>query len=357
LATRNLTIGLALLLGLACGLPAGADTLRSSGGWNWWVGNAGGSASSNSSTLQNTGITAVAAMTPVSQPVAVPMTPAPQPVIAAAAPAPQPVIAAAAPAPQPVIAAAAPAPQPVIAAVTPALPTPAPVANGFINFGSGPYPAAGTIASGNPQPWYDSPQVAALFGGTPNTQQQAAFTSAVLKLTEQTFSQSGISVNLTTNPSVPAAHTLSVVSGSSSIPFPTSIGTTTLGGSGFSFIDQEATVSSSVGQLEQILAHNVAHELMLAFGVPEKFDQTGNYIDATNATWSMMTNPMSTFSPAASAAINQALQTSSSSSATSSLAQYVDPQAVPEPATILAWGLGLLALAVGPRLRRQSAAN
>ena len=213
------------------------------------------------------------------------------------------------------------------------------------------------IASGNPQPWYDSPQVAALYGGTPNAQQQAAFTSTVLQLTEQAFSQSGVSVNLTTNPNVPAAHTLSVVSGSSSIPFPTSIGTTDLGGSGFSFIDQEAKVSTNVGQLEQILAHNVAHELMLAFGVPEKFDQTGNYIDATNATWSMMTNPMSTFSPAAAQAINQSLQGANSSVGTSSLAQYVDPQAVPEPTTVLAWGLGLLAMAAGPRLRRKSGAN
>ena len=251
------------------------------------------------------------------------------------------------------------APPPVSAPVTP-VPQPqvqAQVANGFINLGSGPYPAAGMIASGNPQPWYNSPQVAALFGGMPNAQQQAAFTSTVLQLTEQAFSQSGVSVNLTTNPNAPAAHTLSVVSGSSSIPFPTSIGTTDLGGSGSSFIDQEAKVSTSVGQLEQILAHNVAHELMLAFGVPEKFDQTGNYIDATNATWSMMTNPMSTFSPAASQAINQALQGASSPVGTSSLAQYVDPQAVPEPTTVLAWGLGLLAIAAGPRLRRKSGGN
>ncbi len=183
---------------------------------------------------------------------------------------------------------------------------------GFINFGSGPYADSGFIASGSPQAWYTSPQVAALYGGTPNPAQQAAFTSTVLQLTEQAFSQSGVPVTLTTNPTVPAAHTLSVVSNSSSIPFPSSIGTTTLGGSGFSFIDREAQASSSVGQLEQILAHNLAHELMLAFGVPEKFDQTGNYLDATNANWAMMISPMATFSPAAAQAINQALQSANS---------------------------------------------
>jgi hypothetical protein len=295
LAIRIRALGLALLLGLALGRPVGADTLVSSGGWSWWTG----------------GITSG--------------TPAPAQLVAAAASTPTP---------------APPASQPSTG-----------VANAFINFGSGPYPDAGFIASGNPQAWYTSPQVAALFGGTPTAAQQAAFTGTVLQLTEQAFSQSGVSVNLTTNPTAAAAHTLSVVSNSSSIPYPTSIGTTTVGGSGFSFIDREAQVSSSVGQLEQILAHNLAHELMLAFGVPEKFDQTGNYLDATNANWAMMISPTSTFSPAAAQAINQALQAANSSAASSSLAQYVSPQAAPEPATILGWGLGLLALVAGRRLR------
>ena len=257
----------------------------------------------------------------------------------------------------------APAPAPVVSAtaasslasisLTSSPPPTAPTADGYINFGSGQYTAASTIASGNPQPWYTSPQVDALFGGTPTTQQQSAFTNTVLQLTQQAFQLSGVSVNLTTDPNVSAAHTLSVVSNSSSIPFPNAIGTTNLGGSGFSFIDREAQVSSSVGQLEQILAHNLAHELMLAFGVPEKFDQTGNYLDATNAKWSMITSPSSTFSPAASQAINQALEASRQAGGIAPSAQYISPEPVPEPATFLAWGFGLLALAVGSRHRRR----
>jgi MYXO-CTERM domain-containing protein len=312
-AIRIRAFSLALFLALACGLPARADSLTTSNGWNWFVSNASGSTSGSPSFPQTFGTDTN-------------ITNAANAADATTAP--------------------TVAPAPTSQSSTGE-------ANAFINFGAGPYPDANWIASGSPQAWYTSPEVAALFGGTPTAAQQAAFTSTVLQLTEQTFSLSGISVNLTTNPSVPAAHTLSVVSNSSSVPFPSAIGTTELGGSGFSFIDQEAQVSSSVGQLELILAHNIAHELMLAFGVPEKYDQTGNYIDATNANWSMITNPNATFSPAAAQAINQALQSANSTGSDSSLAQYIGPHPAPEPATLVAWGFGLLALAAGPRLRRK----
>jgi hypothetical protein len=58
----------------------------------------------------------------------------------------------------------------------------------------------------------------------------------------------------------------------------------------------------------------------------------------------MMTSPNATFSPAAAQAINAALQASATSSTTSQ-PQYVEPQPVPEPTTILAWALGLIAAA------------
>ena len=45
---------------------------------------------------------------------------------------------------------------------------------------------------------------------------------------------------------------------------------TQVGGNGFSFIDQIAPSAHSLDQLEWIVAHNISHELMLAFGVPEK---------------------------------------------------------------------------------------
>jgi hypothetical protein len=79
---------------------------------------------------------------------------------------------------------------------------------------------------------------------------------------------------------------------------------------------------------------------MLAFGVGENYDQTGNYIDARNANMSMMSNPNATFSQAAASALNQAIAAQDSSGATSSqLAQVLDPQAVPEPSSIALWGL------------------
>ena len=84
---------------------------------------------------------------------------------------------------------------------------------------------------------------------------------------------------------------------------------TQVGASGFSFIDKIAPSAQSVDQLEWIVAHNISHELMLAFGVPENYDQTGTYIDSKVANWSMMVSPTSTFSPAAAAAITQALAT------------------------------------------------
>ena len=235
-----------------------------------------------------------------------------------------------------------------VAAPMASMPAPAasstPQVDGFINLGNGPYPAASTIASGSPQPWFNSPQVANLFGGTPTAQQQASFDSAVLQRVEQTFQQSGVPITLTTDPSVPAAHTLSVVSNSSSIPFPSSIGTSTIGGNGFSFIDPIAKSASSVDQLEWIVAHNVSHELMLTLGVPENYDKSGNYIDATNANWSMMTSASATFSPAAASALNQAIANMSTTSGSTQLAQNIDAQPVPEPTTLLIWGLGALAL-------------
>jgi hypothetical protein len=215
--------------------------------------------------------------------------------------------------------------------------------DGFVNFGTGPYPAADTITTGNAQPWYTSPQVAKLFGGTPTAAQQADFQNTVMQRVEQTFQQSGVSVSLTADPSAGAAHTLSVVSNTSAALLPSAIGMTYIGGNGFSFVDQEAATSNSVNQLEWIVAHNLSHELMLAFGVPENYDQTGNFIDARNASFAMITNPNSVFSPAAAQALNQALAQPQSPAVFSQGAQVVGA-AVPEPASVAVWALGGVAL-------------
>ena len=114
-------------------------------------------------------------------------------------------VAAAAPAPAPVV---LPAPS-AVSIPSVAAPSPAPPAyNAFINMGTGPYPEASLITSGNAQPWYNSPQIVSLFGGAPTAQQQSSFTSTVLQRVEQTFENSGISgqPGPTPTPSASAAH-------------------------------------------------------------------------------------------------------------------------------------------------------
>ncbi len=198
----------------------------------------------------------------------------------------------------------APVPTPISTAPV----TPPPVLDAFVNLGTGPYPEASLITSGGAQPWFDSTRIAALFGGQqPSAQQQAAFDSTVMQRIEQTFSNSGIHVSLTDTPGTSAPHTLSLVSHSTASILPTAIGMTDVGTNGFSFIDQEAPYAQTLDQFEWIVAHNISHELMLSFGVGENYDTTGNYVDARNVTLSMMISPSSTFSPAAAAAINQAL--------------------------------------------------
>jgi hypothetical protein len=219
-----------------------------------------------------------------------------------------------------------------------------PSVDAYINLGASPYPDESQITTGNAQPWYASAAVARVFGGTPTAQQQQAFDTTVLQRVQQTFGLSGIPITLTDSPGVSAAHELSVVSGTSSLAFNGAIGTTALGASGFSFIDLMAPSAQSVDQLEWLVAHNVAHELMLAFGVGEHYDQTGNYVDATQANWAMMTSPNATFSPAAAAALRAAISPSGPDQIIESAPQLIQPTATPEPTTWALWGLAAAAL-------------
>ena len=221
------------------------------------------------------------------------------------------------------------------------------VANANLNLGPGPYPLDSTITTGNTQPWYNSSQIASFFGGQPSAQQVASFDNVVMQRVEQTFQQSGLPITLTLNSTAPAAHTLSLVSNTTSNMIPGVIGMTQVGGSGFSFIDQEAKFAQSLDQLRWIVAHNISHELMLAFGVGENYDQTGNYIDARNANWAMMVAPNATFSQAAAQALQAALSSSNSTGTTGVQdAQVIGQQAVPEPTTMACWLAGLSAAAV-----------
>jgi hypothetical protein len=226
------------------------------------------------------------------------------------------------------------------------------VYDAYINMGTGPYPNASLLTTGGAQPWYDSSAVASLYGGQPNAQQQAAFTQAVLQRVEQTFQNSGVAVNLTTNPNAAAAHTLSVVSNTTSTWGPV-LGLTDIGSNGFDFVDQAAKSAQNVDQLEWMVAHNVAHELMLAFGVGENYDHTGNYIDSPVANTSMMLNPNASFSSAAAQAL-QAANFQAGFSPTTQGAQVVSPQPVPEPTTVLLWIAAAGAVAL---VRRRSFRN
>jgi hypothetical protein len=229
-----------------------------------------------------------------------------------------------------------------VVAPTPA-PAAAPVANANLNLGTGPYPLASTITTGNAQPWYNSSQISSFFGGQPTSQQISSFDNVVMQRVEQTFQQSGVPITLTLNSNEPAAHTLSLVSSTSSNTTPGVIGMTQIGASGFSFIDQEAKSAQTLDQLQWIVAHNLSHELMLSFGVGENYDQTGNYIDARNANWAMMVDPNAAFSQAAAQALQSALSSNSMSTTGIQGAQLVNSngQPVPEPSTVACWLVGL----------------
>jgi len=223
-------------------------------------------------------------------------------------------------------------------------------ANAFINFGSGPYANDSLITNGNAQPWYDSSQITHIFGGQPTAAQRTDFAKAVVQDVQQAFQLSGVPVTLTSDPNVPAAHMLSLVSNTNAKLDKTAIGMTEVGGSGFSFIDNIAPSAMSLKQLEWITAHNISHELMLAFGVTESYDTSGNYIDARNANMSMMVSPDSTFSPAAAQAL---LTKDFDSNVDTNMqgAQLIDPQPVPEPATLAFWTLTTAALTITRRNR------
>lgn len=218
-------------------------------------------------------------------------------------------------------------------------------ADAFLNLGVGPYASEGGVTAGNARPWFDSPAVARLFGGTPGVQQQEDFRSRVFDRVARTFNLSGVPIKLTWDPNVPAARSVSVVSGTYSPLSPGALGMTQVGGDGFSFIDQAARSAKDVDQLSWIVSHNVAHELMHAFGIQGGRDNTGQFIDSPSASFGMMVNPNATFSPSAAREL-RARDLGDRDLALGQGAQLLETAAVPEPATLIIW------LAVGlARLR------
>jgi hypothetical protein len=219
--------------------------------------------------------------------------------------------------------------------------------NAYLDFGTSSYPEQSSLTVGTAQPWFESPSVTKAFGHAPTPQEQQSFVNAVVSDLQHTFEASGLTgtnaVSVTTDPNAGALHTLSVVSGLSYAPNPNAIGITDVGGSGFGFIDK-LSYANTPTDLEWAVAHNIAHELMHAFGVAVHHDQTGNYLDAATANWSLLTSSDATLSSAAVSDIVAHNIGRSSSSSGGIGGQQIDGDQeilapVPEPATIAFWGL------------------
>jgi hypothetical protein len=230
-----------------------------------------------------------------------------------------------------------------------------------INMGDSGFTQAQTLTSGTASPWYLSPVVLQFYGGTPDQQQRLDFTSSVIERVQAAFQRSGLNVSLTSDPEVLAAHTLSVVSNTRSTANPDAVGITDVGRDGFTFLDKLG-YASSLDELQWAIAHNVAHELMHAFGVA-RHDATGGYLDSAVADWSALVSPSTVFSPEAI----RALSTRSFRENTLSMAygaqevghgagclhcqSVLAPAAVPEPAALVAWLAALTATAAAARAR------
>ncbi|WP_165221384.1 PEP-CTERM sorting domain-containing protein [Aquisphaera insulae] len=177
-------------------------------------------------------------------------------------------------------------------------PASAATATAFLNFGNAPYAEASNLTTGGAQSWTSSPAVTQAFGGTPTSAQQSSFIQSVVADIQHTFQISGMNISLTTDPTVQAPHMMSVVSGTSYPGNTGAIGITDVGANGFSFIDK-LNYANTPDQLAWAVAHNLSHELMHALGVATHPDTTGQYLDSAIASWSMLTDPNTKFSPAA----------------------------------------------------------
>lgn len=167
----------------------------------------------------------------------------------------------------------------------------------YFNMSDGPYADAAMLTDGNARPWYLSPVVQQLYGGVPTAAQQADFRRDIAIRTLQTYRNSGVNLSLTDNPNDPVPHTLSIVSGTSNPQNPDAVGISTIGGNGFTFIDG-LKYARSIDELKWAVAHNVAHELMHAFGGGHH-DASGQYLDAAVTRWETLVDPNARFSPAA----------------------------------------------------------
>ncbi len=214
----------------------------------------------------------------------------------------------------------------------------------FINFGTAPYADKAFLTTGTAQSWSTSPALLQAFGHTPSGSELADFSQAVLQKVEATFASSGLNITATTDPTAHANHMLSVVSGLSASSNPDAIGITNVGHNGFDFIDKLA-YANSPDQLEWAVAHNVAHELMHAFGGEHHTSPDGTNLDAPSAEWSILTDPNTKFSAASVAEMTYnlrqgglAIKYGVGAQTLNADGQELTGQPVPEPATLAMWG-------------------
>ena len=238
-----------------------------------------------------------------------------------------------------------------------------------MNLSTGGFAGSDILNGSQPKAWYLSPVVTNLYGGTPSDQQKADFSNSVLQRVNDTFHASGLNPNLTNDPNAMASHTLSVVSSASLSDSPGTIGLTSVGHSGFTFIDQLGS-ATSVDQLATVIAKNVSHELMHAFGIGIHPDQTGQNIDAASVSFDILSNQNAKFSdqaaqdilatkygsiPFASTALGAQSLTAGHTAGCNcpSCAQarqmLGSAQAVPEPATLLIWSVVAIGGLLGAR--------
>ncbi|WP_158633576.1 PEP-CTERM sorting domain-containing protein [Tautonia sociabilis] len=240
-------------------------------------------------------------------------------------------------------------------------------ADAFLNFTDGFYAGASDLVTGTPGPWQESPVVGQVFGGTPSQAQRSGFEADVLAKVEENFRQSGLDVDLTTEPGS-AAHTLSVVSGALARDNPSAIGIADIGGDGFTFLDAfDPKAITSVDSLENAVANNISHELMHAFGV-DFHDASGQTIDSGTIRWDLLTRDDLAFSADAVALLASknfqerwdalALVGLQQSEHGNGCACHSGAMATPEPTTWVMWTLALGgAVWSGRRYRRGRVAS
>jgi hypothetical protein len=365
--TRSLAMAIVMLGGLVAS-PADAATRR--GGWyQWWLRQA---ATTRASVGADPGtLPSPAPRVPTPAPAPAPPPPAPLPAPVPSRPQPAPPVTTGSLFGQRVQPAVMP-PSPVLdyvpAPSIPASTLPSFEYDAFLNFTDGPFAGAALLTTGNAQPWYSSPVVQGFYGGVPDAGAREAFSQSVLDKVESTYARHGLDLSLTTDPNATAAHSMSVVSGTSYGPNPDAIGITDMGNDGFTFIDK-LTYAGSLDQLEWAVANNIAHEMMHAFNV-EHHSTDGNSLDAGVANWDMLVSPDATFSPEAVADLAAADFRTRFAPSGAYGAQGVhqhdgrccaaglafDPSPVPEPSTIALWALlGVCGVAARRRGARRAA--